>query len=126
MDRMDLLLEMVLFGGDIEKSLDDLPVDPSASGVITDPIGEFVKASETAVLTKGFSNVVADSRWDEPLTAGPALEKRALPKTGTVGQKLGIVKTEVSAPDEDGIRTLSGYNASGELVLYKTLFREVA
>jgi hypothetical protein len=99
--------------GDVN-SVDDERVDTVV--IPADPVAKMV---ERAAFDAAMGKTTADDpAWDELLgTAPTAEEKRANSpfKKGTIGYKLGIVRTEEKT-DADGAKWLYGYDANDELV----------
>jgi hypothetical protein len=106
-------LSLFQLTGDINRP-DDEPI--SKTVVPDDPVAAFV---EEAALASAL-------RKDEPdfELAGKILAEKSTPEAkpaqsrfakGTLGYKLGIVRTEEKV-DEDGAKWIYGYDAAGELV----------
>jgi hypothetical protein len=113
MDEPDLLLKTLLFGDDGDDGLEisaSLYSDINRQDdSIPHPVQQFL---ERAALTQALGKGV-DPDWNQEVST---VEKR---KSGTMAQRLGIVKSEIRT--EDGVRWAYGYDVAGEVVDIRAL-----
>jgi hypothetical protein len=98
--------------------------DSPTATVDVDPqplLAKFIERRQFEAELEKTGDMIVDPSWREPIGR---VEKK-LPTTGSLGKRLGIVRSEITE-EEDGTRRLCGFNAAGEVVDVRWLFREIS